>query len=83
MSNVTDILDFLKDWGIALLGGVLKKDDAFKTHPVNVLNEKTLRCTLSRDGKPPPNLPSGVEKYVTKVRGICRVIWPDWSRVFQ
>ena len=35
-------------WGIAVLVGVPKKDDSFKTHPMNVLNEKTLKGTLLR-----------------------------------
>ncbi|KAG5241937.1 alcohol dehydrogenase [Salix suchowensis] len=38
-------------WGVAVLVGVPNKDDAFKTHPMNILNEKTLKV---------------VEKYMNK-----------------
>nr|POF00723.1 alcohol dehydrogenase 1 [Quercus suber] len=30
-------------WGVAVLVGVPNKDDAFETHPMNILNEKTLK----------------------------------------
>ncbi|GKV31051.1 hypothetical protein SLEP1_g39791 [Rubroshorea leprosula] len=30
-------------WGVAVLVGVPSRDDAFKTSPVNCLNERTLK----------------------------------------
>lgn len=43
------------------------KDDAFKTHPINVLNEKTLKGTFFGNYKPRSDLPSVVEMYMNKV----------------
>ncbi|XWS29875.1 hypothetical protein CRYUN_Cryun24cG0068000 [Craigia yunnanensis] len=38
--------------GVAVLFGVLNKDDPVKTHPMNVLNEKTLKGTFFGNYKP-------------------------------
>uniref|UniRef100_I1KAJ5 Alcohol dehydrogenase n=1 Tax=Glycine max TaxID=3847 RepID=I1KAJ5_SOYBN len=51
-------------WGVAVLVGVPNKDDAFKTHPVNFLNERTLKGTFYGNYKPRTDLPSVVEKYM-------------------
>ncbi|KAG5224172.1 hypothetical protein OIU76_025081 [Salix suchowensis] len=53
-------------WGVAVLVGVPNKDDAFKTHPMNILNEKTLKGTFFGNYKPRSDLPSVVEKYMNK-----------------
>ncbi|KAF9678990.1 hypothetical protein SADUNF_Sadunf07G0093600 [Salix dunnii] len=53
-------------WGVAVLVGVPNKDDSFKTHPMNVLNEKTLKGTFFGNYKPRSDLPSVVEKYMNK-----------------
>ncbi|KAI8535706.1 hypothetical protein RHMOL_Rhmol10G0194500 [Rhododendron molle] len=53
-------------WGVAVLVGVPNKDDAFKTYPMNVLNEKTLKGTFFGNYKPRSDLPSVVEKYMSK-----------------
>jgi alcohol dehydrogenase/alcohol dehydrogenase class-P len=54
-------------WGVAVLVGVPNKDDSFKTHPMNVLNEKTLKGTFFGNYKPRSDLPSVVEMYMNKV----------------
>lgn len=54
-------------WGVAVLVGVPNKDDAFKTHPMNLLNERTLKGTFFGNYKPRSDLPSVVEKYMNKV----------------
>ncbi|KAH7861091.1 hypothetical protein Vadar_021605 [Vaccinium darrowii] len=53
-------------WGVAVLVGLPSKDDAFKTNPVNFLNEKTLKGTFFGNYKPRSDLPSVVEKYMNK-----------------
>uniref|UniRef100_A0A6N2LPK6 alcohol dehydrogenase n=1 Tax=Salix viminalis TaxID=40686 RepID=A0A6N2LPK6_SALVM len=53
-------------WGVAVLVGVPNKDDAFKTHPMNVLNERTLKGTFFGNYKPRSDIPSVVEKYMNK-----------------
>lgn len=57
----------LQGWGVAVLVGVPNKDDAFKTHPINVLNEKTLKGTFFGNYKPRSGIPSVVEMYMNKV----------------
>ncbi|RVW32760.1 Alcohol dehydrogenase 1 [Vitis vinifera] len=55
-------------WGVAVLVGVPNKDDSFKTHPVNLLNERTLKGTFFGNYKPRSDLPSvelEVEKFIT------------------
>lgn len=53
-------------WGVAVLVGVPNKDDAFKTHPVNFLNERTLKGTFFGNYKPRTDIPNVVEKYMRK-----------------
>jgi len=53
-------------WGVAVLVGVPNKDDAFKTHPMNLLNERTLKGTFFGNYKPRSDIPSVVEKYMNK-----------------
>ncbi|GAV61473.1 LOW QUALITY PROTEIN: ADH_zinc_N domain-containing protein/ADH_N domain-containing protein [Cephalotus follicularis] len=53
-------------WGVAVLVGVPNKDDAFTTHPINILNERTLKGTFFGNYKPRSDLPSVVEKYMNK-----------------
>ncbi|MQJ93328.1 S-(hydroxymethyl)glutathione dehydrogenase, partial [Escherichia coli] len=53
-------------WGVAVLVGVPNKDDAFKTHPMNLLNERTLKGTFFGNYKPRSDLPAVVEKYMNK-----------------
>ncbi|XP_073032842.1 alcohol dehydrogenase 1-like [Primulina eburnea] len=53
-------------WGVAVLVGVPSKDDAFKTHPLNVLNERTLKGTFFGNFKPRSDIPAVVEKYMNK-----------------
>lgn len=52
---------------MAVLVGVPNKDDAFKTHPMNLLNERTLKGTFFGNYKPKTDLPSVVAKYMNKV----------------
>ncbi|KAH9614189.1 hypothetical protein KSS87_017898 [Heliosperma pusillum] len=53
-------------WGVAVLVGVPNKDDAFKTHPMNFLNERTLKGTFFGNYKPRTDIPVVVEKYMNK-----------------
>ncbi|XP_052135128.1 alcohol dehydrogenase 2-like [Oryza glaberrima] len=53
-------------WGVAVLVGVAGKDAAFKTHPTNFLNERTLRGTFFGNYKPRTDLPGVVEMYMNK-----------------
>ncbi|XP_065637117.1 alcohol dehydrogenase 1-like [Quercus suber] len=53
-------------WGVAVLVGVPNKEDAFKTHPMNFLNERTLKGTFFGNYKPRTDIPSQVEKYMKK-----------------
>lgn len=59
--------DPFQGWGVAVLVGVPNKDDAFKTHPVNFLNERTLKGTFFGNYKPRTDIPGVVEKYMNKV----------------
>jgi alcohol dehydrogenase class-P len=52
-------------WGVAVLVGVPHKDSEFKTHPMNFLNERTLKGTFFGNYMPRTDLPSVVEKYMT------------------
>ena len=60
----------MQGWGVAVLVGVPNKDDAFKTHPMNILNERTLKGTFFGNYKPRSDLPSVVEKYMNKVTSV-------------
>ncbi|KAM1537464.1 hypothetical protein PS1_002391 [Malus domestica] len=53
-------------WGVAVLVGVPHKDAVFKTHPVNFLNERTLKGTFFGNYKTRTDIPSVVEKYMNK-----------------
>ncbi|KAJ8477020.1 hypothetical protein OPV22_020747 [Ensete ventricosum] len=53
-------------WGVAVLVGVPHKDAVLKTHPVNFLNERTLKGTFFGNYKPRSDLPSVVERYMNK-----------------
>ncbi|KAG4210777.1 hypothetical protein ERO13_A02G066702v2 [Gossypium hirsutum] len=48
-------------WGVAVLVGVPNKDNALKTHSVNLLNEKTLKGTFFGKYKPRSDIPAVVE----------------------
>jgi alcohol dehydrogenase class-P len=58
----------MQGWGVAVLVGVAGKDAAFKTHPTNFLNERTLRGTFFGNYKPRTDLPGVVEMYMNKVQ---------------
>ncbi|GAB4844698.1 hypothetical protein Ancab_038100 [Ancistrocladus abbreviatus] len=53
-------------WGVVVLVGVPNKDDVFKTHPMNLLNERTLKGTFFGNYKLRTDLPLVVEKYMNK-----------------
>ncbi|PHT50471.1 hypothetical protein CQW23_10218 [Capsicum baccatum] len=53
-------------WVVAGLVGVPRKEAIFKTHPMNLLNERTLKGTFFGNYKPWSDLPSVVEKYMNK-----------------
>lgn len=53
-------------WGVAVLVGVPNKGDSFKTSPMNLLNERTLKGTFFGNYKPRSDLPSVVDKYMNK-----------------
>ncbi|KAJ0567068.1 Alcohol dehydrogenase 2 [Helianthus annuus] len=53
-------------WGVVVLVGVPHKDAVFKTSPMNVLNERTLKGTFFGNYKPRSDIPSVVEKYMNK-----------------
>ncbi|KAJ0924354.1 putative alcohol dehydrogenase [Helianthus annuus] len=53
-------------WGVAVLVGVPHKDAVFKTGPINLLNERTLKGTFFGNYKPRSDIPSVVEKYMNK-----------------
>ncbi|KAJ9675160.1 hypothetical protein PVL29_024206 [Vitis rotundifolia] len=53
-------------WGVAVIVGVPNKDDVFKTHPINLLNERTLKGTFFGNYKPRSDIPAVVEKYMNK-----------------
>ncbi|KAL6214027.1 hypothetical protein ACLB2K_013465 [Fragaria x ananassa] len=53
-------------WGVAVLVGLPPKDAVFTTHPMNFLNERTLKGTFFGNYKPRTDIPSVVEKYMNK-----------------
>ncbi|CAM0911096.1 unnamed protein product [Alopecurus aequalis] len=53
-------------WGVAVLVGVPHKEAVFKTHPMNFLNERTLKGTFFGNYKPRTDLPEVVEMYMRK-----------------
>ena len=46
--------------------GVLHKDVVFKTHPMNVFNERTLKGSFFENYKLQSNIPAIVDKYMNK-----------------
>ncbi|KAL4651547.1 hypothetical protein ACB092_01G168500 [Castanea dentata] len=69
----------LQGWGVAVLVGVSNKDDAFKTHPMNILNERTIKGTFFGNYKPRSDLPLVVEKYMNKELELEKFITHDVS----
>ena len=57
----------MQGWGVAVLVGVPHMDAEFKTHPMNFLNERTLKGTFFGNFKPRTDLPNVVEMYMRKV----------------
>ncbi|KAJ4957186.1 hypothetical protein NE237_013969 [Protea cynaroides] len=53
-------------WGVAVLVGVPNKDVVFKTKPINLLNERTLKGTFFGNYKPRTDIPSVVNMYMNK-----------------
>ncbi|KAI4365448.1 hypothetical protein MLD38_021432 [Melastoma candidum] len=75
-------------WGVAVLVGVPNKNAAFKTHPVNLLNERTLKGTFFGNYKPRSDLPNVVEKYMNKELELEKFIthyvgFPDINKAFE
>nr|BDC53322.1 alcohol dehydrogenase 1 [Dianthus caryophyllus]BDC53326.1 alcohol dehydrogenase 1 [Dianthus caryophyllus] len=66
-------------WGVAVLVGVPNKDDAFKTHPMNFLNERTLKGTFFGNYKPRTDIPKVVEKYMNKEMELDKFITHEIS----
>ncbi|CAK9134255.1 unnamed protein product [Ilex paraguariensis] len=52
-------------WGVAVIVGIPHKDAVFKTHPMKLLQERTLKGTFFGNFKA-SDLPSLVEKYMNK-----------------
>ncbi|KAE8653858.1 Alcohol dehydrogenase 1 [Hibiscus syriacus] len=57
-------------WGVCVLVGVPKKDDAFKTHPMNLLSERTLKGAFYGNYKPRTDIPMvelglDMDKFIT------------------
>jgi Zn-dependent alcohol dehydrogenase len=65
--RVLTALLLIQGWGVAVLVGVPHKDAEFKTHPMNFLNERTLKGTFFGNYKPRTDLPNVVELYMKKV----------------
>ncbi|KAL4309446.1 hypothetical protein GQ457_01G028740 [Hibiscus cannabinus] len=57
-------------WGVCVLVGVPKIDDAFKTHPMNLLSERTLKGAFYGNYKPRTDIPLVVDKYLNKELGL-------------
>ncbi|GMJ02403.1 ARABIDOPSIS THALIANA ALCOHOL DEHYDROGENASE, ALCOHOL DEHYDROGENASE, alcohol dehydrogenase 1 [Hibiscus trionum] len=57
-------------WGVCVLVGVPKKDDAFMTHPLNLLSERTLKGAFYGNYKPRTDIPMVVDKYLNKELGL-------------
>ncbi|KAI3789215.1 hypothetical protein L2E82_02005 [Cichorium intybus] len=60
------LTDLSLGWGVAVLVGVPHKNAIFKTSPLNLLNERTLKGTFFGNYKPRSDIPSVVEKYMNK-----------------
>lgn len=75
-------------WGVAVLVGVPHKDAVFKTHPMNLLNERTLKGTFFGNFKPRTHLPSVVERSMNKEIEVDKFIthevpFTDINRAFD
>jgi Zn-dependent alcohol dehydrogenase len=66
----------IQGWGVAVLVGVPHKEAEFKTHPMNFLNERTLKGTFFGNYKPRTDLPKVVEMYMNKVIVITKLKVP-------
>ncbi|KAJ0964893.1 hypothetical protein J5N97_026031 [Dioscorea zingiberensis] len=66
MISAFEYISLSHGWGVAVLVGVPHKDAVFKTHPMNVLNERTLKGTFFGNYKPRSDIPGVVEKYMNK-----------------
>ncbi|KAK7261662.1 hypothetical protein RIF29_27978 [Crotalaria pallida] len=53
-------------WGVAVIVGLPKNDDVFKTLSMNFLFERTVKGTFYGNYKPLTDLPTMVEKYLNK-----------------
>ncbi|KAF6146603.1 hypothetical protein GIB67_008889, partial [Kingdonia uniflora] len=51
-------------WGVVVLVNVPNKDDAFKTHPINLFNKRTLKGIFFGNYKSRSGIPAVVEKYM-------------------
>ena len=78
-----DFIDISQGWGVAVLVGVPHKDAVFKTHPVNFLNERTLKGTFFGNYKPRSDIPSVVEKYMNKVSGYIHYLKLKLNKSFS
>ncbi|CAN6453421.1 unnamed protein product [Victoria cruziana] len=75
-------------WGMVVLVGVPHKDVVFKTHPMNFLNERTLKRTFYENYKPHTNIPRVVELYMKnelELDKFCthHVLFKDINKVFD
>ncbi|CAN6475752.1 unnamed protein product [Victoria cruziana] len=75
-------------WGVAVLVGVPHKDAVFKTHPMNFLNERTLKGTFYGNYKPRSDIPGVVELYMKnelELDKFCthRVPFKDINKAFD
>jgi alcohol dehydrogenase class-P len=75
-------------WGVAVLVGVPHKDAVFKTHPMNFLNERTLKGTFYGNYKPRSDIPGVVELYMKKeleLEKFCthRISFKDINKAFD
>ncbi|KAH0921285.1 hypothetical protein HID58_021303, partial [Brassica napus] len=52
--------------GVAVPVGVPSKDDAFRTHPMKLLNERNIKGTFFGNYKPKTDIPGVVKKYMNK-----------------
>ncbi|KAF6174431.1 hypothetical protein GIB67_024453, partial [Kingdonia uniflora] len=62
--SITAMISAFEWLGITVLVGAPNKDDAFKTHPINLLNERTLKGTFFGNYKPRSDILAVVEKYM-------------------
>lgn len=65
---MTVVSCYSQGWGVAVLVGVPTKDAEFRTHPMNFLDERTLKGTFFGNYKPHTDLPLVIEKYMNKVK---------------